>query len=448
MQQLNSDIMGAVEAQGYRVTIGDVSTHTGLDLALAQQGLLALAADTQAHMQVAETGDIAYEFPKNFRAILRNKYWQLRFKAAWEQVWEVLFYLIRISFGVVLMVSIVIVIAAIVILQIAAQQSQGNNDRRDYGSSGPRIGFNPYLFFYWFDFDLRRHRGGRHRGNSRSRSQPRQRGELGFLEAIFSFLFGDGDPNADLEERRWGAIATVIRNYRGAVTAEQITPYLDDLGKGWSVEYEDYMLPVLARFNGQPKVSPEGDMVYHFPELQVTAADQKRVPVNDFLQEVRRRFTAATSDQVMLSIGLGSVNFIAAIFLGIQLQNPDTLAQVTNLGPQINSFIGLIQAIYWFLWSYGAAFLGIPLVRYFWLQRQNQAIVVRNGQRQQRALALAEGGELVQRKLQYAQQYASETVLDKSDAVYSTETDLLDQEHSQRDRLDAEWQRRLGQSNS
>ncbi|MEO0456485.1 MAG: hypothetical protein AAF152_07865 [Cyanobacteria bacterium P01_A01_bin.114] len=441
--QLNSDIMGAVEAQSYRVTVGDVAAQTGLDLAQAQQGLLALATDTQAHMQVAETGDIAYEFPQNFRAILRNKYWQLRFKAAWDRVWQVLFYLIRISFGVVLMVSIVVLIAAIVILQIAAQQSQGD-DRRGYSSSGPRIGFNPYLF-YWFDFDLRRNRD-RRRYQSGSRTRPKEPGKLGFLEAIFSFLFGDGNPNADLEERRWSAIATVIRNHQGAIIAEQIAPYLDILGEGWSAEYEDYIIPVLSRFNGQPKVSPEGEMVYYFPELQISAAGQKQLPVNNFLQELRQQFTAATPAQVMLSIGLGGINFIAAIILGVQLQNPDILAQVTDLGPEISSFIGLIQVVYWFLLGYGTAFLGIPLVRYFWLQRQNQAIAARNRRRQQRAAALSEGGDLIQRKLQYAQQYASETVLDKTDAVYTTETDLLDQEHRQRERLDAEWQKRLNQS--
>ena len=30
-----------------------------------------------------------------------------------------------------------------------------------------------------------------------------QRKEMGFLESIFSFVFGDGNPNLDFEERRW-----------------------------------------------------------------------------------------------------------------------------------------------------------------------------------------------------------------------------------------------------
>ncbi|NEP16508.1 MAG: hypothetical protein F6J97_06325 [Leptolyngbya sp. SIO4C1] len=431
--QFNDDIIKAVEAQQYRVTVGDVAAQTGLDLAQAQQGLLALAADTQAHMQVAESGDIAYEFSRNLRGTLRNKYWQLRVKAAWERVWQVLFYLIRISFGIVLIASIVIMIAAIIALQIAAQQNQDGNRRG--GGYMPRLWISP-TWFYWFDFDY----GRRRRTQLRSRSG-RERSELNFLEAIFSFLFGDGDPNADLEERRWSAIAAVIRSHRGAVTAEQIAPYLDDLGSGWSAEYEDYMLSALSRFNGQPQVSPEGELVYYFPELQVTATQQKRLSAGGFLQETRRRFTAATSDQVTIAVGLGIANFVAAIVLGNLLQNPEMVAQS-------GSFIAFVQSIYWFLWAYGAAFLAIPLVRYFWLKRQNQKIEQRNRQREMRAIALANADDALQQKLAYAQRYAAETVLRREEAIYSTETDLLEQEYEQRDRLEAEWQKRLGQSNS
>ncbi|MEM9120876.1 MAG: hypothetical protein AAGD09_23780 [Cyanobacteria bacterium P01_F01_bin.56] len=53
---------------------------------MAQQRLNALAADTQAHLQVSDTGEIAYEFPKSFRAILRNKYWRLRWQETWERI--------------------------------------------------------------------------------------------------------------------------------------------------------------------------------------------------------------------------------------------------------------------------------------------------------------------------------------------------------------------------
>ncbi len=70
----NSAIMRSVEQLGYRVTVGDVATQIGLNIAEVNQGLLALAADAGGHLQVAESGDVVYQFPRNFRDILRNSF--------------------------------------------------------------------------------------------------------------------------------------------------------------------------------------------------------------------------------------------------------------------------------------------------------------------------------------------------------------------------------------
>ncbi|HEY9711020.1 MAG TPA: hypothetical protein V6D48_22630, partial [Oculatellaceae cyanobacterium] len=244
-------IMKAVEQLGYRVTVGDVAAQAGLNINLAQQGLLALASNAGGHLQVAESGEIAYLFPKNFRTVLRNKFWRLQLQEWWEKVWRVLFYLIRISFGIVLLLSIALIFVAIAIVVFSINASNDNdNSGGDRGNSagGGGIFFFPYFWgpdIFWF-FDP-----GYDRRYRRQRASS-QKSEMNFLEAIFSFLFGDGNPNAELEERRWQEIGTVIRNSRGAVAAEQIAPYLDDIGEGEKRESEDYMLPVLTRFDGRP----------------------------------------------------------------------------------------------------------------------------------------------------------------------------------------------------
>ncbi len=302
----NSTIMQAVEQLGYRVTVGDVATQAGLNVAEANVGLLALASDAGGHLQVAESGDIVYLFPQNFRAILRNKYLQLRLQAWWKKVWGVLFYLIRISFGVFLIVSIALITVTIIIIITAANSDRDSNNRSSNSRGGGNFFFFPDLFWYFSP-------------NYQNRSQERQResyqqSNLNFFEAVFSFLFGDGNPNANLEERRWQEIANVIGNYRGAVVAEQISPYLDDIGEKYRQEYEDYMLPALTRFNGQPEVSPEGQIVYYFPELQVRATQKRRQSVPVYLEELPWRFSAANSGQILLSAGLGVLNFVGALY--------------------------------------------------------------------------------------------------------------------------------------
>jgi hypothetical protein len=433
---LNPDIMRAVERLDYRVTVGDVAAQAGLDINLAQQGLLALASDAGGHLQVAGSGEIVYLFPHNFRVVLRNKYFRMRLKEWWDKVWKILFYIIRISFGVLLLVSILLIVAAIIMIVLAMNSSNQSNNRRSSGGGMvmPRFWFSPNFFYIFYpDYYSRRYQQRQQR--SRVASEP---SSMNFLESVFSFLFGDGNPNADLEERRWTAIGTIIRNNRGAVAAEQIAPYLDDVGKGYDREDENYILPVLSRFNGRPEVSPEGEIVYHFPELQTTATGKSYQPVSAYLKEFPWRFSQASSGQTMMAIGLGAVNFVGALVLGNLLADGAIAAEMGGL-------VAFVQSIYWLLLGYGTAFLAIPLIRYFWVQWRNRKVNARNEKRQDRALALNQADERLQAKLSYAQQFAAETVIQAEDLIYTTERDLTEQELEQSDQIDAEWQRRLNQ---
>ncbi len=434
--ELNKDVMRAVESLDYRVTVGDVAAQAGLKVEVAQKGLLALASETQGHMQVSESGEIAYEFPRNFQGILRNKHWQLRLQAIAEKVWQVVFYIIRLSFGVMLLVSIAIIFIAIFALMIAASsQGGGDRDNRRGGGFGGGFFFFPTDIFWLFSPRYGRRRQYGYGG--RTAPAPRPGEKLNFFEAIFSFLFGDGNPNADIEERRWRTVGNVISNNGGAITAEQVAPYLDNLGEGWDKEYEDYMLPVLTRFNGQPEVSPTGDMVYYFPELQVSAMQRGRAAVSAYLKEAKRKFTEASSNQVMLSIGLGSLNIIGALVLWNMLQS--FIAQ----GAVLPAAAVFAQSMFWLLLAYGVAFLAVPLIRYYWVQGQNAKIERRNQERAQRAEAVNRLGPAFQEKLAFARQFAEQKVLREEDSVYSTETDLLEQEGDRADQIDAEWRRKL-----
>jgi len=428
-------IMKAVEQLGYRVTVGDVATQAGLNINLAQQGLLALASDAGGHLQVAESGEIAYLFPKNFRSILRNKFLRLQLQEWWEKVWRVLFYLIRISFGIVLLLSIVLIFVAIALIVIGINSSSDNNSggggRSHSGGGGggfsmPLLWIGPDIFWFFDPGYDQRYR--RQRASS-------ERSEMNFLETIFSFLFGDGNPNSDLEERRWQEIATVIRNSRGAVAAEQIAPYLDDIGEGYKRELEDYMLPVLTRFNGLPEVSPDGEIVYHFPELQTTAKAREAQPVPAYLRERLWRFSQASSGQIMLAIGLGAMNFVGALVLGSLLKG--------GIAAQLGGLVAFVQSIYWLLLAYGIGFLAIPLIRYFWIQWKNSQLEAHNQKRQEQAIALNQADAALQKKLAYAQQFAAQNVINQEDLVYTSQTDLIDQEIERPAQIDAEWQRRL-----
>ncbi|WP_017295767.1 hypothetical protein [Geminocystis herdmanii] len=433
MNSPNTAIMQSIEQLNYRVTVGDVATKSGLDLNIVQKELLKLAEDTNGNLQVAETGDIAYLFPKNFRSILNNKYWQLRGQKALEKTWKIVFYLIRISFGILLVSSILLMLIAIVVIVIAIN-SKGNDDNDNNSSRGgggggffffPRFWFSPDIFWI-FTPDYQQRRYQRQLSNSAEN-------ELNFLESIYSFLFGDGNPNSNLEDKRWRSITTVIENNNGAIIAEQLAPYLDNINN-YSEGDEGYILPVLTRFNGYPEVSEEGEIIYYFPELQVKAQEREKVSVSPYLKENLWTFSLATSSQKMLAVGLGAVNIVLALVLGSLL--------TSDIAEEIGGFILFIEFLYPLLLTYAVSYLGIPLIRYFWLQNRNNKVKERNYYREEKANLLESSKEL-ELKINYAQNFANQTIISQDNLAYSTEKDLLDQQLEQKNKIDDEWRKRM-----
>jgi hypothetical protein len=413
----NPQLMTAVEQLGYRVTCGDVVTHTGIHLEVARSGLLALANETGGHLQVTDTGEVIYVLAPDFRQILLRKYVKLQFRAWLDRVWKVLFYLIKISFGILLISSISVVYLAILAITLAAIfGSEGGADCGDCGDCGGSCVLD---IFHW---------GGSSHESSTTMtitnldrsfeySQIRaktQRKPLNFLEAVFSVLFGDGNPNADLEQRRWRYIGNLIHRQHGVAIGEQIAPYLDDVGQGFDREYENYMLPVLTKFNGIPEVSPTGQLVYYFPDLQATlkAEPRKFARVPKCLRERKWKFSKATPTQTQWSIVLFAANLIGIGVLATMLSQTAS---------------SLISGSILLLALYGVGLIIIPSCRYFWVKYQDRQVRKRNHFRHKQ-INLLQQGDLIQDKLDYAKQFAKQYKITDRDIIYTTEEDALDQE--------------------
>ncbi|RVX11816.1 Uncharacterized protein, chloroplastic [Vitis vinifera] len=300
--KLPSDVrkraMDAVDACGGRVTIGDVASKGGLKLNEAQKALQALAADTNGFLEVSDEGDVLYVFPKDYRSKLAAKSFRIKLEPFVEKAKSAAEYLVRVSFGTALIASIVLVYTTIIALL---------SSRR-----------------YWDPYYYRRRR-----------IQKEDDG-MNFIESVFSFVFGDGDPNQGIEDERWKLdpsdgcpgfslaaelarfytfnsnpccmvwcwcklqIGQYISSNGGVVTAEELAPYLDLETADNNLVDESYILPVLLRFEGQPEVDEEsitffdennsehnlrsavleanliqGNILYRFPSLQRTASSQR-----------------------------------------------------------------------------------------------------------------------------------------------------------------------------
>ncbi|NJL10552.1 MAG: hypothetical protein HC908_11350 [Calothrix sp. SM1_7_51] len=119
MSRVRYKVLRAIEQLGYRVSVADIVSHTGLELYWVQENLLVLAADTNAHLQVTESGDIVYLFSQNLRFFWLKDFACTRLLKWSKKIWWVVLYLIRILFGIALLVS-TLVICTIIWLVVTA----------------------------------------------------------------------------------------------------------------------------------------------------------------------------------------------------------------------------------------------------------------------------------------------------------------------------------------
>jgi len=240
---------------------------------------------------------------------------------------------------------------------------------------------------------------------------------MSFLEAFYSYVFGDGDPNRDLDMRLLSGAASVIRANGGAVTAEQLAPFLleppssdedDDLENDGIVRLvdESFVLPIVTKLGGEPTVTDDGDIVYVFPDMATTASSsatattttassdpelswllqRTRDEVEDAaaartvsseaaVTEEEVKFSVAGPGQRVAAAALGIVNLAGALALGRALANPKLS------GIKLAGTLGVVQRTYPLILSYAVLYNAIPLVRYVKLKGRNERIRRRNSDR-------------------------------------------------------------------
>lgn len=107
-------------------------------------------------------------------------------------------------------------------------------------------------------------------------------------------------------------------------------------------------------------------------------------------------FSVATGLNKVLAGGLGVVNLGGALYLG------NLLSQVGSLGYRLPAYYGTVQTFYPLLLGYAVLFNVIPLVRNFWIGRQNAEIRQRNKVRKQWRKAIAASFGNLARKVKAA----------------------------------------------
>lgn len=489
-------VIEAINSFNLKVVPEDIAVAQSLPISLVTKELNSIASETGGNLRVSESGKIEYLFKPSFEDdFLKNA-----FKNTGQAIWNVLSNIFmaiarflhlfsvtafRISIGVILIISVILIIVLIVVAVLRVLSAAGGDSDSDLGGGMEGVGYAimgvlrvvrwfvfDWIFDWWYwdryYFGPYRHIVGPNyyrdsdfvnpffndSDSSVKEKEKEKEGEkVDFLTVCYQLVFGGVNPNINLEEKYWKLIGTTILNNRGVVVAEQLAPFTgrDD------ADNEDWMLPILTRYEGYPEVTEAGNIVYIFPkfrpdrtafptlpgtkkeaepESKTSTTDQlqalyrnsmqrqakhktneiRKIETPRYLHEETIPFVDFPAAKLAPAVLMGFVLFVGSLFL---------YADMAQL--HLSDFRLLIT----FLLGYSVFFLGTPLVRHLFLTKKNEEIELRNNQRfDLSAKVVSPSGAMADKLLEAADMRANVplSAYNAGDIAYTTEKDVLEQE--------------------
>jgi hypothetical protein len=277
----------AFQRQQKGVTVADIVAKTALSLDTVREIVPRVADEYSARLQVTESGEILYSFPRGFTSKYRG--FKARFNRFAEKFGKVLKTAVKALFKVWIMVMLVgyfalfmVIALGALMISVAGSSSSNRSSNRNSGSiGGIYVASNilNLIIRIWFYSELTKSMDRRYYGYGRPNHAVRPKGRP-LYKAIFSFVFGDGDPNADWSSREKQAVIAYIQGNRGVISL----PEFMALTGNSPAEAEDRITGYCAEFGGLPEATDDGTVVYRFDELLLRADKNGRTSA-DFSME-------------------------------------------------------------------------------------------------------------------------------------------------------------------
>jgi hypothetical protein len=410
MEQQKAD-RGPADREAYRkvteafhrqkggATVADIVAKTALPLHTVRELVPRAADEYSARLEVTESGEILYSFPRGFTSKYRG------FKAGFGRFMEKFGKAAKIAAAAVFKVWIMVMLVgyfvlfmliALAALMVSVAASSQSSNSRSSNRSGGGIGgmyfasgiFN-LIIRIWFYSELTKSLDRRYYGYSRSAQAARPKGRP-LYKAIFSFVFGDGDPNADWTSREKQAVIAYIQANRGVISL----PEFMTLTGNSPAEAEERITGYCAEFGGLPEATDDGTVVYRFDEL-LLRADKKDRSFTGFSAPIKRLFSFSSNTKKMNG-WFGVINSVNLIFGGYFLYNALTTGAIltqahldaasylygvtyllsstllANPLPFLTIGLGMVPLIF------SGLFWLIPALRYLGLKRDNETIKLEN----------------------------------------------------------------------
>lgn len=389
-------IIKAIDELKHKVMVADVVARTGLPFDQVASAMNTIAAETYARLDVTQSGEILYHYPHNFY----YAYFARGVRRVFQNVAGILssvgYTAFKLSFGIILIGSLFFISGLILLIQTVLGVWQSNTE------SVFRMWRDFVLLFYNF---ARNHIFVRHSIDPGSGS-----GRSNILYSCYSFLFGEKNPNADIEEQRSQLIAQTIRLNEGVILPEHLSPYLSRMPG------ETEMFDAMARYDGYPSVTDNGTILYVFPNMRSRSEVASYAFLPPVLEQQQLIFSHLSKDERKKLILI-------------------TICELLGL-VTLTPFVWVMSAAHhapfplWYvvLQSYCVLFLVIPCIRAVWVYLANRRIQTSNARAHEFERELGNPSETLATKLEEAERFRrDEPQVRKNNVIYTTARDFVEQ---------------------
>lgn len=391
-------LLRALRAATKDYTDADLARATGLPLPQIRAEMPALSDEYRGRLKVSENGDLLYSFPQGFRS--RYKGFGPSLKRIWAAAKKSLVTVGKALFKVWILVTLFgyfflfIALALVALFGSVAMQGSGSRDRNSRRGGGGLGGLwlttslFDSLIRLWFYSELFKSADARARngfGYARRERHP-------LHKAVFSHVFGDGDPNTDWNSVLKRAFVAFAQSHRGVITL----PEFMAISGLRPEEAQDRITQFCVEFEGTPEVSDSGAIYFFFPTLLAKNADVSATVASSFPLKRLKRFS---SNEPKLDRTFRWINIVNLLFGSYFLYNAVSLgtnvvvrtAQGTALKGGLSFLysytvylaaqIGIHSPATALAWVLGVAplafsvfFFGIPLLRSLRLSGENESL--------------------------------------------------------------------------
>jgi hypothetical protein len=387
-------VLDAFKNQQKGATIADITARTALPLESVRELVSTVADEYQARLEVTESGEILYSFPHGF--ISKYRGFRQNLTRAMEKIkkgikiagtWIFKVWIMGMLLGYFVLFMFIALASLVISVAGSSSNSDNRSSRRENSLGGMYFASQIFnlIIRIWFYSELSKSMDGRYYKTQRNKPKGRP-----LYKAIFSFVFGDEDPQGDWSSQEKRSVIAYIQAHRGIISLPEFMTLT-----GLPPEKADSaILACCAEFGGLPEATEEGTVVYRFDPLMLRA--DRRDPSFSGVSSIIKRLKSFSSNKKNMNVGFAVINGVNLVFgayflfnaLNIEVLTSQTQISAglypfmvagmlfsrifSNPLPFITIGLGMVPLIFSFL------FWLIPGLRYLGMRRENEAVKFEN----------------------------------------------------------------------